>query len=180
MSVMSVLLLFCFFFFLFSSRRRHTRCALVTGVQTCAPPISDVIQFLDQPADVADAVVRAVEERLHVELVDDGVLEPERIAAVDHSRLGLSFRGWHCVSQRPGGRIRQTAQGLTAGSSQTCCTLPSQVKRWPGSRSSASTRPLSGRPNSQRGTSKLTPCGCSWSRLTANSRKLSIAGVDFP
>src|SRR3546814_6167745 len=26
---------------LFSSRRRHTRCALVTGVQTCALPISE-------------------------------------------------------------------------------------------------------------------------------------------
>src|SRR3546814_4578454 len=30
----------CFFFF--SSRRRHTRCALVTGVQTCALPICAV------------------------------------------------------------------------------------------------------------------------------------------
>src|SRR3546814_16318283 len=29
-------------FFFFSSRRRHTRCALVTGVQTCALPISTV------------------------------------------------------------------------------------------------------------------------------------------
>src|SRR3546814_8201024 len=29
----------CFSFF-FSSRRRHTRCALVNGVQTCALPIS--------------------------------------------------------------------------------------------------------------------------------------------
>src|SRR3546814_4702092 len=28
-------------FFFFSSRRRHTRCALVTGVQTCALPIFD-------------------------------------------------------------------------------------------------------------------------------------------
>src|SRR3546814_7447524 len=28
--------------FFFSSRRRHTRCALVTGVQTCALPISIV------------------------------------------------------------------------------------------------------------------------------------------
>src|SRR3546814_8769851 len=27
--------------FCFSSRRRHTRCALVTGVQTCALPISE-------------------------------------------------------------------------------------------------------------------------------------------
>src|SRR3546814_21201050 len=32
----------CFFF---SSRRRHTRCALVTGVQTCALPISDIVPF---------------------------------------------------------------------------------------------------------------------------------------
>src|SRR3546814_7075596 len=31
-----MVLLLCFFF---SSRRRHTRCALVTGVQTCALPI---------------------------------------------------------------------------------------------------------------------------------------------
>src|SRR3546814_1981528 len=29
-------------YFFFSSRRRHTRCALVTGVQTCALPISQV------------------------------------------------------------------------------------------------------------------------------------------
>src|SRR3546814_8923454 len=32
--------LYLYFCFLFSSRRRHTRCALVTGVQTCALPIS--------------------------------------------------------------------------------------------------------------------------------------------
>src|SRR3546814_8454148 len=31
--------LFSCIFFFFSSRRRHTRCALVTGVQTCALPI---------------------------------------------------------------------------------------------------------------------------------------------
>src|SRR3546814_6319975 len=29
--------------FFFSSRRRHTRCALVTGVQTCALPISVLV-----------------------------------------------------------------------------------------------------------------------------------------
>src|SRR3546814_17954484 len=34
--VLCVLFCDCFFF---SSRRRHTRCALVTGVQTCALPI---------------------------------------------------------------------------------------------------------------------------------------------
>src|SRR3546814_5975086 len=38
--IMSVsIFIFCCLFF-FSSRRRHTRCALVTGVQTCALPIS--------------------------------------------------------------------------------------------------------------------------------------------
>src|SRR3546814_5910520 len=31
--------------FFFSSRRRHTRCALVTGVQTCALPISEPMRF---------------------------------------------------------------------------------------------------------------------------------------
>src|SRR3546814_11678413 len=34
-----------FFVFFFSSRRRHTRCALVTGVQTCALPILLEIAF---------------------------------------------------------------------------------------------------------------------------------------
>src|SRR3546814_7962272 len=41
---MSIVRLSCYLsvdaFFFFSSRRRHTRCALVTGVQTCALPIS--------------------------------------------------------------------------------------------------------------------------------------------
>src|SRR3546814_6938250 len=35
--LVSTICYYCFFFF--SSRRRHTRCALVTGVQTCALPI---------------------------------------------------------------------------------------------------------------------------------------------
>src|SRR3546814_7615120 len=39
---------YCFFFF--SSRRRHTRCALVTGVQTCALPIFPIWPF---PANAA-------------------------------------------------------------------------------------------------------------------------------
>src|SRR3546814_6711743 len=35
----SFVFVYFFVFFFFSSRRRHTRCALVTGVQTCALPI---------------------------------------------------------------------------------------------------------------------------------------------
>src|SRR3546814_12794113 len=52
-----------FVFFFFSSRRRHTRCALVTGVQTCALPIYGCLAGAVQPlglvgriADVIDAV----------------------------------------------------------------------------------------------------------------------------
>src|SRR3546814_5715403 len=50
--------------FFFSSRRRHTRCALVTGVQTCALPIlfselklegiADLGPHLDLHADLID------------------------------------------------------------------------------------------------------------------------------
>src|SRR3546814_4340907 len=39
MNVSITILSYSYFFFFFSSRRRHTRCALVTGVQTCALPI---------------------------------------------------------------------------------------------------------------------------------------------
>src|SRR3546814_5726467 len=35
----------CYEFFFFSSRRRHTRCALVTGVQTCALPIYALLRL---------------------------------------------------------------------------------------------------------------------------------------
>src|SRR3546814_6284918 len=46
-------IVFYIFLFFFSSRRRHTRCALVTGVQTCALPI-----FLPHSALAADVCAR--------------------------------------------------------------------------------------------------------------------------
>ena len=51
------------FFFFFSSRRRHTRCADVTGVQTCALPIfhfyenSDATEFF--PVLIAEEKIQA-------------------------------------------------------------------------------------------------------------------------
>src|SRR3546814_2530315 len=35
--------MYCLLFFFFTSRKRHTICALVTGVQTCALPICEAI-----------------------------------------------------------------------------------------------------------------------------------------
>src|SRR3546814_1619835 len=48
-----------FLLFFFSSRRRHTRCALVTGVQTCALPILvagtiDRLLVTDDAVDLID------------------------------------------------------------------------------------------------------------------------------
>src|SRR3546814_9611838 len=48
-------MVFCLFCFFFSSRRRHTRCALVTGVQTCALPI---YWHFQTPADLAHLLRR--------------------------------------------------------------------------------------------------------------------------
>src|SRR3546814_15358345 len=44
-----------FFYVFFSSRRRHTRCALVTGVQTCALPIYQNETFLNNSSKNKDA-----------------------------------------------------------------------------------------------------------------------------
>src|SRR3546814_2815754 len=52
------LMIVCFFFF--SSRRRHTRCALVTGVQTCALPISRRLEraLAESAGTIPDTVPR--------------------------------------------------------------------------------------------------------------------------
>src|SRR3546814_7245509 len=46
----------CLVLFFFSSRRRHTRCALVTGVQTCALPISLPDLWLPRASDVCPEI----------------------------------------------------------------------------------------------------------------------------
>src|SRR3546814_1916519 len=62
-----------FVFVFFSSRRRHTRCALVTGVQTCALPI----YFL--------AVKAAVDEIDFAARVEVGSLADEIDEAADRT-----------------------------------------------------------------------------------------------
>src|SRR3546814_13276891 len=72
----------------FSSRRRHTRCALVTGVQTCALPISapDAGKRLGE-AQFASAC-RLIEARR-----DDAGLTAEAVARSEERRVGKE-----CVS----------------------------------------------------------------------------------
>src|SRR3546814_950629 len=65
--VLSLELLLLFFF---SSRRRHTRCALVTGVQTCALPILALAeQFRPQPPPRAE--LRDLLEEIHVDVEEE-------------------------------------------------------------------------------------------------------------
>src|SRR3546814_1991162 len=52
----------CVIDFFFSSRRRHTRCALVTGVQTCALPISPEAPAEPEPV-TADAETEDAEAK---------------------------------------------------------------------------------------------------------------------
>src|SRR3546814_11229447 len=84
--------------FFFSSRRRHTRCALVTGVQTCALPICN--------AD-ADAIViglvgergREVREFLEDDLGPEGLARSIVVVATsDESALMRRDAAWMTLS----------------------------------------------------------------------------------
>src|SRR3546814_7431309 len=91
------------FLFFFSSRRRHTRCALVTGVQTCALPIcgiddGDVARLeLGQILRAADVGQRALllEEVLELDGVGD-------LAALDQLAAGLEDACVHGVGEMLG------------------------------------------------------------------------------
>src|SRR3546814_8576950 len=96
--------LWCFFLCCFSSRRRHTRCALVTGVQTCALPIWRAVEILDFDIILVDqaGVEAPGEERQKIErrradrARTDGPQLPERgrrIRRSEERRVGKE-----CVS----------------------------------------------------------------------------------
>src|SRR3546814_11328486 len=71
----------CFFF---SSRRRHTSCALVTGVQTCALPIlSSIAARLGAPGEYIDyAAAKGAIDSMTVGLAREVAGEGIRVNAV--------------------------------------------------------------------------------------------------
>src|SRR3546814_12217559 len=85
-----------FIFFFFSSRRRHTRCALVTGVQTCALPIYPHFEYpqfkrVAHPSMITTALV------LHLwhMLADGGKVAPSPVTAMRSEERRV---GKECVS----------------------------------------------------------------------------------
>src|SRR3546814_9184599 len=76
MILCTILSILCISFF-FSSRRRHTRCALVTGVQTCALPIYHGVQY------TGDAIRAAVD--LSVKHIGDRLLPDKAIDVIDEA-----------------------------------------------------------------------------------------------
>src|SRR3546814_8722961 len=92
-------------FFFFSSRRRHTICALVTGVQTCALPICALaaMEGHDWPGNVRE--LRNVIERAIYRWAD-----PTR--PVDALNFDPFASPWQPASRRPAARTGDTP-GIT-------------------------------------------------------------------
>src|SRR3546814_4217645 len=117
-------------FFFFSSRRRHTRCALVTGVQTCALPISHGLSvlgsiskpftlpplkaLLEQAAAGATGLARTTFQPLTPESIRAGLAAgavelayQPKVAVRDHRMIGVeAFLRWRDVD----GKLKSPAE----------------------------------------------------------------------
>src|SRR3546814_8081469 len=86
--------------FFFSSRRRHTSCALVTGVQTCALPICSTLYVTLEPCSMCAGLI--VHSR--IQRVVYGATEPKAGVAVSRGEFFSQHRseerrvGKECVS----------------------------------------------------------------------------------
>src|SRR3546814_11315320 len=90
-------------FFFFSSRRRHTRCALVTGVQTCALPISRPVLLLVDEDAVGSAVQVLELAALHrpEERAEPGEAHQQR-------QRDQEAQNAHAAPSRPAARARRS------------------------------------------------------------------------
>src|SRR3546814_7197977 len=117
-------------FFFFSSRRRHTRCALVTGVQTCALPIS---------ADDVRAEIYLRRHRMEIvrPVSGDGAGGGRIVKGTGD---GGRPTGETCPVMRPGHECRISRSGTLGGLGQTegqlfrrraalCCPLAFPMRK---------------------------------------------------
>src|SRR3546814_3513387 len=99
----------CLVKFFFSSRRRHTRCALVTGVQTCALPISTTMtcKQLGGPCDLelhggdANEIIKGQDQHLRDAVATCSTDHEEALKAMKGRwRRPVSGMKWYRQVQR--------------------------------------------------------------------------------
>src|SRR3546814_12840520 len=83
--------------FFFSSRRRHTRCALVTGVQTCALPILVHLGEIGSALEVYHRLMAELREKQESGLEQPGPIECKaygHVSKLPFSKGLLVLEGW--------------------------------------------------------------------------------------
>src|SRR3546814_2337129 len=92
--------------FFFSSRRRHTSCALVTGVQTCALPISPCCRWASSGRRSLSAVdKREPALKLFADVVGKPTFPADSFARIKNQLLA----GFEYQKQNPGKQIGRAA-----------------------------------------------------------------------
>src|SRR3546814_10072732 len=80
--------------FFFSSRRRHTICALVTGVQTCALPIcleaNDIVDTATHQVATQEDLLALLDANLGVAIIPDGASATNGFRRIPLMRLELA------------------------------------------------------------------------------------------
>src|SRR3546814_20647433 len=115
--------------FFFSSRRRHTRCALVTGVQTCALPIWDKgceANRKEPPAMAAAGTSKHAEEHIYVMTPQARVIElPVGATPVDFAYYLHTDLGHRCRGARVDGQMVPLLSSLSTGKTVEIIAAPS-------------------------------------------------------
>src|SRR3546814_3968166 len=92
-------------FFFFSSRRRHTICALVTGVQTCALPISMSLNVKDPEAhQLAQAIAQATGQSM-TRVVTEALRE--RFARIERQKSKASVAELLTIADRAATHVKR-------------------------------------------------------------------------
>src|SRR3546814_7669578 len=106
--------------FFFSSRRRHTRCALVTGVQTCALPIYLVIGAVLVPGAAAPKLVtrdmlktmKRGSVLVDIAIDQGGCFETSHATTHDDPVYEIDGVTHYCVANMPGAVARTSTFAL--------------------------------------------------------------------
>src|SRR3546814_2546244 len=112
------------YFFFFSSRRRHTICALVTGVQTCALPIFS--HLIARNGNVVNVISAAAFIGQAYAATKAGLLSLTKSQAMEHMHSTIRIN-----ALAPGGMLTPMALGaqFPANAIPHCCSVISSFTR---------------------------------------------------